>query len=420
MGLGVIVFRSAATIWLLAAILGAFLAWAALFELDQVVRSQGKVVPSGQNKLVQHLEGGIIADIFINEGDLVKINQPLFRLENISAKARLLDVEIDRLSLLYRKTRLEQQIQGKKTIRFPTDSHAEAAQIKQNELELYRSEIADFLNQQNVLITSIKFKKATLTEQEILLDNLKNELRLAQEDLVLLRRLEKSGAVSRRELLVSEGKIQAIKTRLDSTNASIPSAKAEIKTAQARLKQNKSNYTLSLQNELNDISLRLSKAVEQQRANKDREQRTIINSPVDGIINRLLVNTKGGIIQPGDTLAEITPLNEMLIVEAQIAVRDRGDIWLNQAVKIKISAYDFTKYGVLEGYITQISPDSSSDNQGNFFYTARINVSQNFGEDKPIIPGMVAQIDIITGKKTILEYLLNPIRRSLSTALREN
>ncbi len=408
------------TIWLLALFVFSFVAWSSFMEIEQVVRAEGRVIPSGQNKQIQHLEGGIVSEILVAEGDIVNINQPLFRISNSSAKAQLQTLDIEKIALEARIVRIKVQLANKKEIHFPKYIEEKSPEMVSNELKLMHSQQRNFENQQRVLKDSVGHKQLKLEEERIRVQNLNRELKFAQEDYELIKQLEKSGAVSKREILSTKQRIQAIRTRLEASQATIPSAKAEINEAKSRYSQNISNYQLKLQEELNTDQLDLDKILEQQKAGAERQSREEILSPVNGIVNQLFINTQGGIIKPGDSLADITPLDDTLIIEAKIKAKDRADVWLGQEVKAKVSAYDFAVFGSLDGIIIALSPDSSNDNRGEFFYTAKIKVNKtNFGPSNPIIPGMLSQVDILTGKKTILNYLINPIRRGWQNALQE-
>jgi HlyD family secretion protein/adhesin transport system membrane fusion protein len=408
-------------LWTLALSVILLIVWSYLVEIEQVVRAQGKVVPTGNNKLVQHLEGGIIAEILVQEGDIVEEGQPLFRIKNEFNKAELTSLEIERISLLIKLYRIRSQLEDKQNIVVPEELENRAPKVVASERVLLKDIYLNYVKRQQVLSSVWKRKQHRIKELTTQRKNLEKELELAKQEWKLSEKLLSKGAASEREVLDSQKRYQTIKTSYDRIYFSIPTARAESKEALGRYEQIKTDYKLKLQEELIKVQSNIAKIETKQKAFRDRQLRSEIVSSVKGIINKLMVNTIGGIIRPGDALASLTPLDTSLIIEAKVREADRAEIWLGQPVKVKLRAYDHTTHGSLDGEIVLISADSFSDNRqiDQYHYQVQIKVQQKINSDKPILPGMLSDVDMLTGKKRVLTYLTGPILRAWSRALQE-
>ncbi len=398
----------------------AFISWATFSEVDEVVRGSGKVVPSGQTKILQNLEGGIVSDIRVKEGDTVKKGQIIYTLSNEFFKADLKSKEIDLLAFKASAIRLEASIDEKEEISFPDELEEKIPDIIENEKKIFFEDLKNKKTKINITKDQLKQKEYKLKEAETKFENLSLELNLAQTNMQILESLYKKKVVSKKEYIGELSKKQNIVTKLSETRNSIPIIKEEIQEAQKKIQSVKSEIKTKYLEKYSSLKAEINKLIEKNKANTDRELRKHIASPVNGIINKLYFHTIGGIVKSGDKVAEITPLDDSLTIEARVATSSRAQIWAGQKVSVEITAYDFSKYGLLDGKLISISPDSFEDRNGNIYYLVKVKVDSNqFAPELPILPGMIANVNILTGKKTILQYIIKPLKDISNNALGE-
>jgi HlyD family secretion protein/adhesin transport system membrane fusion protein len=398
-----------------------FLLWAAFTKIDETIKGTGKVVPSGQTKVIQNLEGGIVSAILVNEGDNVKKGDTIYNLSNAFFSADSITKEIDLLTFQAILIRLDALIENKTVVDFPEELKQKIPEIVENETKIFYEDLEN--NQRKIEIARDQFnqKDYKLRETKIRFNNLSIELNLAMENMKILDELLNKKVASRKEYIAELSKKQSIVTQIEETRNSIPILQEELEEARKKIASAESENKSKLLSKYTEVKTEINKLVEKNKANADREQRKSVISPVNGIINKLYFYTEGGIVKPGDKLAEITPIEDNLTIEAKIKSSDRAFIWEGQDVSIEITAYDFSRYGLLNGKLISISPDSFEDKNGSIYYIAKINADVNsFGEELPILPGMVANVNILTGKKTILEYILKPLKDIRKNALSEN
>ncbi|MDY0320275.1 MAG: HlyD family type I secretion periplasmic adaptor subunit [Arcobacteraceae bacterium] len=397
-----------------------FFIWAAFTEIDEVVKGEGKVIPSGQTKVLQHFEGGIISDILVREGDNVKQGDVLYNLRNEYFMADLKSQELEMMALRARAMRLEALI-DKKTLIYPLEFESTIRDIIENELKIYMEENANHQRQLGIAQDQLEQKKLRLNELHTKYSNLEIELKVANENMEIQEALLQKNVVSRKNYLAELSKKQKLVTEIQEVRSGIPIAEQEVKEGQKKVDSVNSEMLSKNLKQLSEVRLSLQQIEEKYKASQDREQRKAVVSPVNGIVNKLYFNTINGIIKPGDNIAEITPVEDKLVIEAKIKSSDRAQIWSGQKVSIEITAYDFSRYGLLEGKIVSIAPDSTEDKLGNVFYIIKVEANQlGFDDSTPILPGMVANVNILTGKKTILRYLIKPLKDIAQNSLREN
>lgn len=408
-------------LWTLSLSVLILILWSYFVEIQQVVRAQGKVVPTGNNKLVQHLEGGIVSDILVKEGDIVEKGQVLFKIKNKFNVAELKALEIERISLVIRLYRIRTQLADKQKIKFPQSLIDQAPKVAKSEQTLLNDIYLNYTKEQQILQSAWTRKEHRIKDLSTQRVNLEKELSLARKEWNLNKKLQSKGAASERDVLDSQKRYQSIKTSYDRISLSIPTARSESQEAWSRYEQIKTDYKLKLQEELIKVQASMAKVNAKREAYRDRLERSDVVASVKGIVNKLMVNTVGGIIRSGDPLASLTPLGKSLVIEAKVREADRAEIWLGQPVKVKLRAYDHTTYGSLNGEITLIGADSFNDNRqiNQYYYQVQIKVDQAISEDHPILPGMLSDVDMLTGKKKVLAYLTGPIMRSWSRALQE-
>ena len=397
-----------------------FLSWAAFSQIDETIKGTGKVVPSGQTKVIQNLEGGIVSAILVNEGDNVKKGDTIYNLSNAFFSADSITKEIDLLTFQAILIRLDALIENKTVVDFPEELKQKIPEIVENETKIFYEDLEN--NQRKIEIARDQFnqKDYKLRETKIRFNNLSIELNLAMENMKILDELLNKKVASKKEYILELSKKQNIVTQIDETRNSIPILQEEIDEASKKIASVESENRSKLLGKYTEIKTEITKAIEKNKANVDREERKSVISPVHGIINKLYFYTEGGIVKPGDKMAEITPIEDALTIEAKIKSADRAFIWEGQDVSVEITAYDFSKYGLLKGKLLSISPDSFEDRNGSIFYIAKIKADVNqFAPDLPILPGMVANVNILTGKKTVLQYILKPLKDIRKNALSE-
>lgn len=387
------------------------LIWAGFSEIDEVVRGEGKVIPSGQTKILQHMEGGIVAEILVNEGDTVSVNQPIYRLEQASFTADLNEKGLEKVALQAKQQRLESLTYDKNLVYSP-EFMKQYPQIVSNEMQIYHSEKLNNSDRLNSALQKVEQKKYEIQDLEAKLRDLTSELDVETENASIAEQLMKSGAGSKKEYLAEKSKKQNLITQLNSIKNQIPVARGKAKEGLFEVSSIKSEIKSKALNELQDIRLKLSQTFQQSEASGDRTKRLLITSPVKGIVNKLYYYTIGGAIKAGDKVAEITPLESGFMIDANIRALDRGRIWMGQKVNIEITAYDYAKYGKIEGQLVSISPDSYTNQKGEILYAVKVKAyKDNLGVNLPIMPGMEAVVNIVTGKRTVLSYLFLPIKR---------
>jgi HlyD family secretion protein/adhesin transport system membrane fusion protein len=397
-----------------------FLTWASFSEIDEAVKGTGKVVPSGQTKVIQNLEGGIVSGILVNEGDAVKKGDIIYNLSNAFFSADYVTKEIDLLTLQAVLIRLEALIDNKTTVEYPPELKKKIPDIVENETRIFYEDLEN--NQRKVDIAKDQFnqKDYKLRETKIRFNNLSIELNLAMENMKILDELLSKKVASKKEYILELSKKQNIVTQIEETRNSIPILQEEIEEARKKVASVESENRSKSLSKYSEVKAEITKSIEKNKANVDREQRKSVISPVNGIINKLYFYTEGGIVKAGDKMAEITPIEDSLTIEAKIKSSDRAFIWEGQDVSVEITAYDFSKYGLLDGKLVSISPDSFEDKNGSIYYLAKIKADVNqFAPDLPILPGMVANVNILTGKKTVLRYIIKPLKNISKNALSE-
>lgn len=398
-----------------------FIIWASLSEVDESVRGEGRVVPSGQTKIIQHLEGGIIKDIFVKDGDLVEKGAPLFKLSQAFFLSDQQEKEIELYALQASEARLNAEIAEKDSIKFDKKFTKEIPHIIKNEKDIFKANLQAFNDELELLEDTINKKNLEITEMTNKLANLDTELKISKENVSIQESLVQQGASSRQMYLQALATKQNFVTQRESLQNRIPIIEEELNEAKQKFTNFKSKAHAAQQKELRVIRLALSKLLKRSQANSDREIRKTITSPVNGTIKKLYFHTLGGIVKPGDPVVEITPIGDSLIIMGQIKTSDRARVWVGQKSSVSISAFDFSRYGALEGTLIAISPDSFTDNKGVSFYEIKVKTTKaSFGETEIVLPGMSADINILTGKKTIMEYILKPLKDIKQNALREH
>jgi len=397
-----------------------FILWASFSELDEVVRGDGKVVPSGQTKVLQHLEGGIISNILVKEGDHVKAGDVIYELSQAFFDADLKTKDIELKSLKAKSIRIQREIDFKDSVSFPSYIEDSVPDIVANERLIFDENRRSYSQKVSIAEDQLQQKVLKKRDLESKKESLGLELKLSNENMKILDQLYKKQVVSKQEYLKELQLKQTLVTKITDIDTNIPIVTEEINEAMGKIKAVKSEIKSKLLNEYSDVKVKMNTLEQMSQADLDRNKRQAIVSPVDGIVQKLYFYTVGGIIKSGDKVAEITPGEDALIVEAKIRTSDRALVWAGQSVKIAITAYDSSKYGLLNGKVLFISSDSQTDETTKTsYYLVRIEADGQFAPDLPILPGMVANVNILTGKKTIMEYILKPLKDISMNSLTE-
>jgi adhesin transport system membrane fusion protein len=410
------------TIWILIGFVAFLLLWAHFAQIDEVTRGEGKAIPSSKVQKIQNLEGGIVSQIFVHEGQVVQAGEQLMRLDPTRFQSNVGETEADRLAMFLRVERLSAEVE-ERPLNIPDDVRAKAPGQASSEEALFHSRQQQLKDETDGLQQQLVQKQQELREFISKQAQYRNSLNLLREEIAMSAPLVAQGAMSQVELLrLKRGEVEN-RGQLDATTLAIPRAEAAVKEVERKVAETRSRFRSDALKELNEARTELSKATATGKALEDRVSRTLVTSPVRGIVKQLLVNTIGGVIQPGSDLIEIVPLDDTLLVEARIRPQDIAFLRPGQHAMVKFTAYDYTIYGGLQADLEQIGADTVTDDDGNSFYLIKLRTRKSHlgTDEKPllIIPGMIATVDIITGKKSILSYLLKPILRAKAEALRE-
>ena len=399
-----------------------FVTWASFATLDEVTRGEGRVIPSSQVQVVQNLEGGIVADILVSEAQIVEAGDILLRIENVKAASELRGGRQRYLALLGSIARLQAEIE-ERGIDFPPDVMAEARRVAIDETALFDARQAALQSELEILRNQANQRDQEVAELETRLGQLERSAALAADELKITEPLAAKRVVSKVDLLRLKRQVNDLQGELESARLSLPRLKLAQREAHRRIEERFLNFQAEAQRELNTVQTEAAALAEAIAADSDRVSRTDVRSPVRGTIKRLLVNTIGGVIQPGQDLVEIVPLEDTLLVEAQIRPADIAFLRPDQPALVKVTAYDYAVYGGLDAEVETISADSITDDRGEHFFRVRVRTTSNSlekgGRPLPIIPGMTTQIDVLTGRKTVMDYLMKPILRIRDEAFRE-
>jgi len=394
-------------------------AWAYVAEVDTVTRGQGKVIPSRQVQILGSQDGGVITDIMVREGDLVAKGQLLIKLDPTRSNSSLGENRAQLIGLQVKAARLS-ALAGGVLFQPTAEMISVAPDVVKEEQQLYQSNLAELSVQQRIADQQLTQRREELNELTARESQLATEYRLADQELSGTRPMLASGAVSEVEVLRLEREVNKAKGELQQTRAQIDRVQASIVEAQEKLLGIDLEFANNAREQLTDTVTQINALSEAAAGLSDRVRQTNLVSPVAGTIKQLLFNTLGGIVLPGRDVIELIPADDTLLVEVRIRPQDIGFLAPGQEANVKVTAYDFVVYGGLEGRVEQIGADTVLDEEGNAFYEVTVRTrSADLGADKPIIPGMTVEVDVLTGKKTVLAYLLKPVLRARQRALSE-
>ena len=399
--------------------LALFVMWTAVAQVDEITKGEGKVIPSSQVQVLQSLDGGIVAEIQVKEGQVVDAGQILLRVDPTRFESSVRENRSQYLALTTKAARLRALSEGLPFVP-PPEVLIEDPKTVQDEQRLYETARSNVAAQISIAREQLVQRQQELSEMRVKREQAAQAYELTARELAVTKPLIDSGAVSEVELLRLERDTSRFRGERDMAAAPILRSQAAMAEASRKIEEVELNARNEVRKELAETMSRLNAFTQGGVALADKVKHAAIRSPVKGTVKRLLVNTVGGVVQPGRDLVEVVPLEDALILEAKVATKDIAFLRPGQAAMVKFTAYDFSTYGGLEAKLEHIGADSITDEKGNTFFLVKVRTNKSsLGANLPIIPGMVAEVDIITGQKSILAYLLKPVLRAKQGALTE-
>ena len=403
-----------------------FIVWAMVAHLDEVAIAEGEVVPEGKVKVIQHLEGGIVREIHIADGAEVSEGTPLMLIDLpvSSLNKDELQVRLDGYAL--QRSRLLAELSGS-ALAFPVEEAKRQPALVEAERRSFEARRASLKATLAVLSDQVRQKGLEVQEYETKQRSLTTSLRLAQERFDMSKDLIKSGLASRMEHVQMESQVEDLKGQLETVRSSIPRAQAAQQETRSRMEEEEAKLKRTAQGELAEAELNLARTRELLTQATDQQRRAVITSPIDGIVKNLRANTIGGVVKPGDPIMEIVPLHERLQIDAKLSPMDRGYVQPGQRATVKISAYDYTTYGGLEGEVTLVAPDTTVPQtqtpNAQPYYRVVVQTDRAYIGDESakrlISSGMQATVEIHTGTRSVMEFLVKPVLKLRHEAFRE-
>lgn len=402
----------------LSALMTCLLVWAVFCPVDQIVRAEGRIIPTGRAQTIQHLEGGIVSQILVREGQMVQAGDVLMRMSDVQANTSVQQGQSRLHVLKAQQARLTAEAMGQATPEFEADIPAD---IQQEALSAFRERISRFQSERQVLSQQHAQRQAELSEAASRTQSVQAELDLARKQSNLMDGLYRKGAASQMELLDAQSRTQKLNTAENDILASIPRLKAAIAELSAKLAESTARFRAEARTELTQVSAEVAKMNLAVDGDSDRLSRTEVRAPTSGFINRLNVNTIGGVVKPGEAILEITPTEGPVAVEARVRPNDRASLRAGLETRVLIGAYDYAVYGALKGRLIEVSADTVPDETGQRYYRVLIQTDKPEGRmaTKAILPGMTARADVVLGQRTVLSYLLSPLLRFKQQAFTE-
>ena len=396
--------------------------WANVTEIDEVTRGEGKVVPSSRLQVVQNLEGGIISEILVAEGQIVEKGEVLMKIDDTRFPSSFRETQLKYWELMARVARLEAESEGKPLV-LPEKLLFEQPILAADEQELYASRQRRLESTVSVLQQQAQQRQQELVERRAKQQQLQRSYELSNQELTMSEPLVAQGVMSEVEILRLKRTVNDLRGEMDANRLAIPRIQSALNEVNRKIAEERARFQTEAARELSEVKAEFNRTEETTSALQDRVTRTEVRSPVKGKIKRILLNTVGGVIQPGEDLVEIVPLEDNLLIEAHIRPADIAFLRPGQDAMVKFTAYDFSIYGGLPAKLERISADTITNDKDESFYLIYLRTDESKIESKKgsleIIPGMTTTVDILTGKKTVMDYLLKPILKAKNEALRE-
>lgn len=410
-------------LWISALFVFTALIWANYATLDVVTRGTGKTIPSSHLQVIQNLEGGIVSEIMVKEGDVVDKDQPLLRLDDVRFSSSFKEEKIKAITLQASIARLQALANGTE-LHMPAEIERNYFDLAMHERQLYNSKREELNSMIETIHQQIKQREQELVEIESKKERLLQSYQMLEKELRMSEPLVAEGAMSEVEFLRLKRNANDLQGDLNAARLSVPRLQASLSEAKNKINEQRTQFHATIVGELNTAKAEVERIGESIRAVKDQVSRTLVTSPIKGTVKQLKVATIGGVIQPGMDLVEIVPFEDKLLVQAEIRPADIAFLRPGQKAIIKLTAYDYSIYGGLEAHLDHISADTiTNPDDGKSYYLIRLSTTQNHieknGQIFNIIPGMTADVDILTGKRTVLDYLLKPILKTKENAMHE-
>ena len=394
-----------------------FLVWASLAQVDEITRGQGRVIPSSKVQVVQASDPSTVSDILVRSGEQVKKGQLLARLDDTDSSSELGQIQAENRSLSARAARLGQEGRGTASDCPPGAPCAEEAVLQQTRQAALRSRLSG-------LSAAIEQRRRDQSEAQATVSSLQSSVKLARDQVNLLQPLAAKSIIPQTELMTAQRELVDLQGRLAAARQSVGRAGAAVREVQAQLSEANLQFRQEALNERSQVAAKIAVNQESIRGAQGRLERSEIRSPVDGIVNDVQITTIGGFVGPGEKIMQVVPIGDKLLIEARVRPSDIAFIRVNDRANVKVTAYDFSIYGGLQGNVVQVSADSIYDEvKQEAYFTVIVETDQAWlqsgGKKLPITPGMICDVEILTGRKSILSYLLKPVLRARSQALTE-
>ncbi|QZD87273.1 HlyD family type I secretion periplasmic adaptor subunit [Qipengyuania psychrotolerans] len=392
-------------------------AWAAFAQVDQITRGIGKVIPSSKAQLVQPSEAAVVSEILVRNGQSVKKGDLLVRLDDTQSSAALGELETENQRLAARAQRLGSEASGGRIGCEPGTACSEEAQLAQ-------ARRATAQARENSLASAVEQRRRDLSEAQATASSLESTLRLAREQVDMLRPLAEKNIVPQTDLLQAQREVVDIQGRLAAARQAAGRSSAAIRQAQADLSQARADFRQQALAERSEITTRMAVNEESIRGASARRDRNELRAPSDGVVNDLQVTTQGGFVNAGELIMQVVPVGDKLLIEARISPADRAFVKVGDNANVKVTAYDFSIYGGLKGRVAQVSADSIFDEvEREAYYAVIIETDRAYiekgGVQLPIVPGMICDVEILTARRSVLSYLFKPVNRAFDRALTE-
>ncbi|MGQ0675633.1 MAG: HlyD family type I secretion periplasmic adaptor subunit [Rhodospirillales bacterium] len=403
-----------------------FVVWAALFNIDEVTRGEGRVIASSQTQVLGNLEGGVVREVLVREGDRVAKDDVIMRLDNAQAVANYRENRVRYLTLTAQVARLSAEVRGT-PLSFPAEVMNDVPEVARAESALMSARISQFEAQMQILRNQRTQRAQDLADLRNKADKSNQQLKLVREQLRILEPLAAEGLAPRVEVIRNQRDLAQTQGELESAQLQIPKAEAAMREAERRIDERLDGFKSEARKELNEKALQLEQARETEVANRDRVTRTELRAPLSGVVKQIYVKTIGGTVKPGQDLVEVVPTEDTLLIEIKVKPADVGFVRAGQKANVKVSAYDYSLFGSLDAKVEDISADSFVDERPGAasepYFRVRLRTAKSFlgpaDRPLPISPGMVVNADILTGERTVLTYLTKPFFKTIASALGE-
>jgi membrane fusion protein, adhesin transport system len=399
-----------------------FLVWASFAKLEEVSVAIGEVVPQGKVKVIQHLEGGIITDIFVKEGDSIKKGSELVQLDLGAGGVNKEELEVRLDGLLLNRARLTAEANAQELI-LPKEIEEARPAMAKAVRQSYEARIRDLNSRRSVLKDKLVQKELSVDELESRLSSTQRNLKITERRFKMSENLLKDKLTSQMDHLQLEAEVEKLQGEITTLMSSIPKAKASTRESHSQIAEEETTFQREAQEELGSVEQSIAQTYELLSKATDQGIRALIKSPIDGVVQNMAYNTIGGIVRAGEPIMEIVPIGENLVIEAKLNPIDRGYVEEGQDAVVKINTYDYVRYGGLDGKVIHVAPDSTTSPEGETYFQVVVQTDKIYLGDKPglyvITPGMGATVDIHTGERSVMEYLVKPVLKMRHESFRE-